>query len=91
MERTAVDRQKLIETVSALPDEALLELASFLDYLCYKSVQPQKSNSDDSNFLLAVADLGASSQTDISERDEEILHNEIDPIYGWNFKSNNPL
>jgi hypothetical protein len=90
MERTAVDRQKLIETVSALPDEALLELASFLDYLCYKSVQPKKSDSNDSNFLLAVAGLGASSQTDISERDEEILHNEIDPIYGWNLKSNDP-
>ncbi len=23
------------------------------------------------------------SQNDISERDEEILRNEIDPIYGW--------
>lgn len=90
MNRTTVDRQELIETVSALPDKVLLELASFLGYLRYKSVQSQKSDSNASNFLLAVAGLGASSQTDISERDEEILHNEIDPIYGWNLKSNDP-
>jgi hypothetical protein len=28
--------------------------------------------------------LGASGEGDISERDEEILAVEIDPIYGWN-------
>nr|WP_199333830.1 hypothetical protein [Oculatella sp. FACHB-28] len=65
-----------------MPDEVLLGLASFLDYLRYKSVQPKNSDSNASNFLLAVAGLGASSQTDILERDEEILHNGIDPIHG---------
>lgn len=90
MERTAVDRQKLIETVSALPDEALLELASFLDYLHYKSVQPQNTDSNASSFLLTVAGLGNSGQIDISERDEEILRSEVNSIYGWNLKSNNP-
>jgi hypothetical protein len=39
-----------------------------------------------SSFLLAVAALGNSGQQDVSERDEEILCNEIDPIYGWNLK-----
>jgi hypothetical protein len=90
MERTAVDRQKLIETVSALPDEALLELASFLDYLHYKSVQLQNSDGDASSFLLAIAGLGNSGQTDISERDEETLRSEVDSIYGWNLKPNDP-
>jgi hypothetical protein len=77
MNRTTVDRRELIETVSALPDEVLLELSSFLDYLCYKSVQPKSPNSNASSFLLAVAGLGTSGQTDTSERDEEILRNEI--------------
>lgn len=70
MERTAVDRQELIETVSTLPDEVLLELANFLDYLRYKSVQPQKSDSNASSLLLAIVGLGNSIQTDISERNE---------------------
>jgi hypothetical protein len=70
MERTAVDRQELIETVSTLPDEVLLELANFLDYLRYKSVQPKNSDSNASSFLLAIAGLGNSSQTDISEQNE---------------------
>jgi hypothetical protein len=39
------------------------------------------------NFLLTVAGLGNSGQTDTSDRDEEILRNEIDPIHGW---SSNP-
>lgn len=30
------------------------------------------------------------SQNDISQRDEEILRNEIDPVYGWNLKPTNP-
>ncbi|NJL40765.1 MAG: DUF2281 domain-containing protein [Leptolyngbyaceae cyanobacterium SM1_4_3] len=89
MDRAAVDRQELIETVSALPDEALLELASFLDYLRYKSVQPKNSDRKASSFLLAIAGLGNSGQTDISERDEEILRSEVDSVYGWNLKSNN--
>jgi hypothetical protein len=32
---------------------------------------------------LTVAGLGNSGQSDISDSDEEILHNEVDPIYGW--------
>ncbi len=33
MNSTTIERQKLIEAVNNLPDEALFELASFLDYL----------------------------------------------------------
>lgn len=34
------------------------------------------------SFLLAIAGLGSSKEGDISERDEEILSREIDPL-GW--------
>jgi hypothetical protein len=85
-----VERQKLIEAVSTLPNEALVELAGFLDYLHYKSAQQREPDHQASSFLLALAGLGNSNQQDISERDEEILRNEIDPIYGWNLKSSNP-
>lgn len=90
MDGTTVERQKLIEAVSTLPDEALLELASFLDYLRYKSVQRREPNNNTPNFLLAIAGLGNSGQQDVSERDEEILGNEIDPLYGWNLKPSDP-
>ena len=33
--------------------------------------------------LLALANLGESSETDISERAEEILATEISPVTGW--------
>lgn len=118
MDGITVERQKLIEAVSNLSDEALLELASFLDYLRYKSaqrdvvslapmktvicreeeitavrkveVQRREPNNNAANFLVAVAGLGNSGQQDVSERDEEILRNEINPVYGWNLKSSNP-
>ena len=88
--RTTVEREKLIEAVSALPDDVLLELASFLDYLRYKSAQPREANNVNQDFLLAIANLGDSGKWDVSERDEEILQNEIDSVYGWNFKPSNP-
>ena len=87
MNRNTIERQKLIEIVSNLPDETLSELASFLDYLRYKTRQNQESENNAANFLLTVAGLGNSGQNDISERDEEILHSEIDTVYGWNLKS----
>ena len=87
MDGTTVERQKLIDTISALPDDALLELASFLDYLRYKSLQKRDFSHNAHNFLIAVAGLGNSGQPDVSERDEEILRHEIDPVYGWNLKS----
>jgi hypothetical protein len=35
------------------------------------------------SFLLSVAGIGRSEERDISERDEEILANEVDPLRGW--------
>lgn len=90
MDGTTIERQKLIEVVSNLSDEALLELASFLDYLHYKSAQRTEFNVNAASFLTAVAGLGESGQQEVSERDEEILGNEIDPVYGWNLKQNSP-
>jgi hypothetical protein len=90
MDGTIVERQKLIDVVSALPDESLFELASFLDYLRYKSLQQRDLNNNTANFLVAVAGLGRSGQQDIAERDEEILRNEINPMYGWNLKPTDP-
>ena len=129
MDGTTVERQKLIEAVSNLSDEALLELSAFLDYLHYKSTQrdvvhykstqrdvvclapirtvirreeeitfvrkveesKQAPNNNAANFLVAVAGLGNSDQQDVSERDEEILRNEIDPVYGWSAKPSNSV
>jgi hypothetical protein len=90
MERSAIERQQILATVSTLPEEALVELASFLDYLCYKATHQRELTTHSSSFLLAVAGLGNSGQQDVSERDEEILRNEIDPVYGWNLKQSNP-
>lgn len=35
---------------------------------------------------MSIAGLGASNIADIAERDEEILQNEVDSVYGWNIK-----
>jgi hypothetical protein len=90
MNRSTVERQQLLEAVNALPDEALVELISFLDYLRYKSAHQRELTTHASNFLLAVSGLGNSGQQDVSERDEEILRREIDPVYGWNLKPTDP-
>jgi len=87
MDSTAVTQQKLIESIASLSAESLSELARFIDYLHYKSgtAQLEQEQQDESqpSFLLSIAGLGSSGETDISERDEEILAQEIDPIYGW--------
>jgi hypothetical protein len=83
MSKATEERQHLIEAVNALPDEAITDLVSFVEYLRYKTLQPENAQPPKQNFLLTVAGLGNSSQSDISDSDEEILRNEIDPIYGW--------
>jgi hypothetical protein len=91
MDISTVERQKLLETVRDLPEEFLAELASFLDYLRYKSAQSRELDNHSSSFLAAVAGLGNSGQQDISERDEEILRNEIDPVRGWSSNPSNSV
>jgi len=76
------NRTQLIELIQTLPEESLAELSSFVSYLRYKLAEPS-SPKVDNNFLLSIAGLGESKETDISERDEEILAKEIDSVKGW--------
>ena len=83
MAKTTVERQNLIESVRTLPEDVLIELTNFVEYLRYKAVHPQKPKPPQQNFLLTVAGIGQSGQSDISDSDEAILRNEVHPIEGW--------
>ncbi|NMG08905.1 hypothetical protein [Brasilonema sp. UFV-L1] len=89
MNPSTIERQQLIEIINALPNEALSELASFVDYLRYKSTKHIEVENSSSDFLLSIAGLGTSAENDLSERDEEILRNEVDPVRGWSLKPDN--
>ncbi|MCY7392897.1 MAG: DUF2281 domain-containing protein [Leptolyngbyaceae cyanobacterium CAN_BIN12] len=82
MDILTTNREQIIESIKTLPEESLMELTNFVDYLRHKATEKQPSKSS-ANFLLSVASLGNSAEKDISERDEEILANEVDPIRGW--------
>lgn len=82
MDISSLKRQQLIEEINTLPEDFLPELGSFIEYLRYKAVE-QKPEGSHANFLLSVAGLGTSAETDVSERDETILASEVDPIHGW--------
>ncbi|MBO0348399.1 DUF2281 domain-containing protein [Phormidium pseudopriestleyi FRX01] len=43
MSNTTEQRENLIEAINTLPDEMLNELASFIEYLRYKTVQQQRT------------------------------------------------
>lgn len=90
MNSLSINRHKLIEAVNALPNEKLIELASFVEYLQYKSTRQKEVDNHKSSFLMSIAGLGASTEINISERDEDILKNEIDPVRGWGLKADNP-
>lgn len=47
------------------------------DAVAFYEAQPEPKS-----FLLAIADLGASNQGNIAERDEEILAAEVQPLSG---------
>jgi hypothetical protein len=67
VDSTNVERQKLIEAVGTLSDENLPELASFLDYLRYKSDHSKTPDPSAASFLHAITGLGSSGQQDISD------------------------
>jgi hypothetical protein len=90
MTKTTIERQTLIEALHTLPDEALAELASFVEYLRYKTLSSSPPEPTAPNFLLTIAGLGESGQTHISDSSREVLSNEIDPIHGWSSKPENP-
>ncbi len=68
MDATTVERQNLIEAVGTLPDENLSELASFLDYLRYKSDHSKAPDQNASSFLHAIAGSSSSGQQDTLEQ-----------------------
>ena len=53
----------------------------------YKSQKQQKMS--DIEFMMAIIGLGETEEDDVSERDEEILASEVDPIRGWRVDDNN--
>jgi len=80
-------RRQLIDAINKLPSEVLPELANFLTYLQFKvelPIQPKQSEAG-AGFLLSIAGIGEAEE-DLSERDEEILAEEIDPVRGWGFE-----
>jgi hypothetical protein len=82
MNTIAPTRQQIIEVIDNLPEDAFSELVSFIGYLRYKAVET-KTQPPHNSFLLSIVGLGASTEKDVSERDEEILANEVNPIRGW--------
>src|SRR5262245_21510388 len=96
MSTQTLTRQQLIETINELPPEILPELANFVAYLQFKANLPDQllphasvQLEAGSTFLLAIAGLGESDEIDLSERDEEVLAQEIDPIRGWSHQQDN--
>jgi hypothetical protein len=89
MEKIIPTREQLNKVINELPAEALPDVAYFLEYLQSRSslasslpVAEMKERTG-REFLLAITGLGSSEETDLSERVEEVLANEIDPIRGW--------
>lgn len=89
-------RQQLIKAINELPADALPELANFIEYLRVKinrpGLPPEGETQADSGsaFLLSIAELGVADEDNLSERDEEILAGEIDPIRGWGLSQDKP-
>ena len=79
-------REQLSQAIDELPSETLPELANFTEYLRFKVTSfeyPLKTEAKSNQFLMSIAGLGESEETDLSERDEEILASEIDSIRGF--------
>ncbi|WP_017326426.1 hypothetical protein [Synechococcus sp. PCC 7336] len=79
-------RQDIIQAIESLPNEALPELTSFVEQLHLRTEPTHLPKTSSLSSLLALAGLGASGQTDISETEEGILATEIDPLRGWTLK-----
>jgi hypothetical protein len=64
--------QQIIEAIQELPSKSLPELASFIEYLRFKNASIPLARSPGSSFLLGIAGLGSTVESDLAERDEEI-------------------
>lgn len=87
MKSVTPTKQELYQAIDELPSEVLDELSNFVEYLRFKvnfNVSPINQETEEGkNFLLSIVGLGSSDETDLSERDEEILAAEVDPIRGY--------
>lgn len=73
--------QQLSQAIDSLPEDALLELANFLEYLRLKFINSSVNQEQDKNDCLqAIASLGKRNETGLSERGEEFLTQEIEQI-----------
>ena len=86
MINSTVDREQLLTLINALSDELLAEVANYADYFQSNTIISNQTNQS-RNFLLSIAGLGSSEEKDVSDRQEEILANEIDPITAWSLSS----
>ncbi len=73
------DLIRQIEQIAAQEQRALEQIIA--EALEMYLAQPRKVSGV--SFLLSIAGQGASNESDVSERDEEILAAEVDPIRGW--------
>lgn len=76
MNATIYKRQKLSQAIDELPDEVLPELSEFIHYLQFKTAVPDPQKiaepSPGSAFLLAIAGIGETDETDLVKRDGEV-------------------
>ena len=79
---TLIEQIKQIATSEKqTPEQVIAEAIRF--YAAHAQKVPGIS------FLRSIAGQGASTETDVSQRDEEILASEIDPIRGWAVQRDN--
>ena len=79
--------EALAEAIYSLNLEEMRQLQEMIN----QEISEQESEAKGGTaFLVSIAGLGASGVEDISERDEEILQNEVDPIHGWSIKPHSP-
>jgi hypothetical protein len=68
--------EELAEQEKRTPSEIVADALQL-----YKAQKKKKMSGVE--FLLSIAGQGKSGQNDVSERDEEILASEVDPVLGW--------
>ena len=83
-----------MDTIIAIYEQGVLRPVTSLPLAEHTRVRlrivEQITDVDDDYPLLALANLGECEETDISERAEEILAAEIDPVTGWSVPDANP-
>lgn len=86
LEREVLERiEELAENEKRTPSEIVADALEL-----YKPQKKKKKKKmTDIEFLYAIAGIGSSDEDDVSERDEEILESEVDPIRGWRLDDSN--